>query len=49
MTAHVRYWPKADMGFCTAHVRFRGQSGHRKSCISLSFFSPNRANEWAEI
>jgi hypothetical protein len=24
----VRYWPKADIGYCTAHVRFRGQSGH---------------------
>src|SRR5262245_40703477 len=20
---HVRYWPKADIGYCTAHVRFR--------------------------
>jgi len=20
----VRYWPKADMSQCTAHVRFRG-------------------------
>ena len=20
----VRYWPKADMSHCTAHVRFRG-------------------------
>jgi hypothetical protein len=19
---HVRYWPKADMGLCAAHVRF---------------------------
>ena len=25
----VRYWPKADTTSCTAHVRFRGQSGHR--------------------
>jgi hypothetical protein len=24
-----RYWPKADIPNCTAHVRFRGQSGHR--------------------
>jgi hypothetical protein len=22
--ADVRYWPKADMTVCTAHVRFRG-------------------------
>ena len=21
---HVRFWPKADMGQCTAHVRFWG-------------------------
>jgi hypothetical protein len=21
---HVRYWPKADIGQCSAHVRFRG-------------------------
>ena len=25
---HVRYWHKADMPSCAAHVRFRGQSGH---------------------
>jgi hypothetical protein len=36
---NVRFWPKADIGYCTAHVRFRGagirfrgrywgQSGH---------------------
>ena len=23
---HVRFWPKADMGCCTAHVRFRGKA-----------------------
>jgi len=23
-TTHVRYWPKADIGECTAHVRFWG-------------------------
>jgi len=22
--AHVRFWPKADIPFCTAHVRFWG-------------------------
>jgi len=21
---HVRYWPKADLAYCAAHVRFRG-------------------------
>jgi hypothetical protein len=26
--ADVRYWHKADIGLCAAHVRFRGQSGH---------------------
>ena len=24
----VRFWPKADIPSCTAHVRFRRQSGH---------------------
>ena len=24
VTSCVRYWPKADMGRCTARVRFRG-------------------------
>jgi len=23
-TAYVRFWPKADIPSCTAHVRFRG-------------------------
>ena len=27
-TGNVRYWHKADMSCCTAHVCFRGQSGH---------------------
>ena len=26
--ARVRFWPKADIGHCTAQVRFRGQSRH---------------------
>jgi putative tryptophan/tyrosine transport system substrate-binding protein len=25
---NVRFWHKADISSCTAHVRFRGQSGH---------------------
>ena len=25
----VRYWHLADIPSCAAHVRFRGQSGHR--------------------
>jgi hypothetical protein len=25
---NVRYWHKADIPLCTAHVRFREQSGH---------------------
>jgi HlyD family secretion protein len=35
----VRYWPKADMAECTAHVRFRGQSRHdflRRECLLLT-------------
>jgi hypothetical protein len=27
-TRDVRYWPKADIASCTAHVRFRSKSGH---------------------
>ena len=26
MHADVRYWPKADIPICTAHVRFRGKA-----------------------
>jgi hypothetical protein len=38
-TAYVRYWPKADIASCTAHVRFRGQSRHdvwQKSAFSVA-------------
>ena len=31
----VRYWPLADIASCTAHVRFRGQSGHRSHGFTL--------------
>jgi hypothetical protein len=37
-TRHVRYWPKADMSECTAHVRFRGQSGHSNRADGASNF-----------
>src|SRR4029453_14541073 len=26
---YVRFWPKADIPNCTAHVRFWGESGHQ--------------------
>jgi hypothetical protein len=29
--AYVRFWPKADIGSCIAHVRFWGQSGMQKA------------------
>src|SRR4030095_5251692 len=35
----VRYWPKADICSCTAHVRFRGSSGHellRESAFAVA-------------
>jgi hypothetical protein len=35
----VRYWPLADVQFCTARVRFWGQSGHnrlRKSAFAVA-------------
>jgi hypothetical protein len=28
MLAALRYWPKADISSCTAHVRFRRYIGH---------------------
>ena len=28
--SNVRFWPLADMDSCTAHVRFRDNSGHRQ-------------------
>ena len=28
MSVDVRYWGKADMDLCTAHVRFWRESGH---------------------
>jgi len=37
--ADVRYWPKADIPVCTAHVRFRGEGGHelvRKSAFAVA-------------
>jgi len=27
-SSHVRFWPLADISFCTACVCFRGQTGH---------------------
>jgi|RhiMethySRZTD1v2_1073278.scaffolds.fasta_scaffold267808_2 hypothetical protein len=30
MKTNVRFWPLADIRFCTARVRFEGQSGHRE-------------------
>src|SRR5262249_57962561 len=31
---NVRFWPKADIRSCTAHVRFWGQSGHDRLRMS---------------
>jgi hypothetical protein len=39
----VRLWHLADMSYCTANVRFRGQSGRRTTAMSayaLSFAVP---------
>jgi len=36
---NVNYWPKADISYCSAHVCFRGQSGHdlvRCICLLLT-------------
>ena len=32
MGEHVRYWHKADIASCTAHVRFRGKADVGGSC-----------------
>ena len=32
--AHVRYWPKADIAWCAAHVRFRGKADKWMGCGS---------------
>jgi hypothetical protein len=35
----VRFWPKADICFCAAHVRFQRYSGHdrlRKSAFAVA-------------
>ena len=29
LTSDVRYWPKADISVCTAHVRNRGTAAKR--------------------
>ena len=39
MSRDVRYWPKADIASCTAHVRFRGKSRHdrlRESAFAVA-------------
>jgi hypothetical protein len=42
---HVRFWPKADIGYCTAHVRFWADFGeafqlmHVNTCVSLKAYS----------
>ena len=39
MIGNVRYWHLADMGYCTARVRFWGQSGHAvldRKCLLLT-------------
>ena len=37
--ADVRYWHKADIGLCAAHVRFWGKSEHalsHRKCLLLT-------------
>ena len=38
----VRYWHKADIGLCTAHVRFRGVKRTWLSRGKMSAFDPKR-------
>jgi hypothetical protein len=39
LRSDVRYWPKADICSCTAHVRFRGQSGSTRAADQSRFMS----------
>ena len=39
---YVRFWPKADIPVCTAHVRLRGKSGH--FCLQSDTQAPQVAN-----
>jgi hypothetical protein len=32
--SNVRYWPKADMGCCAAHVRFRGKANTKTGLMA---------------
>jgi hypothetical protein len=34
---HVRYWRKADITICAAHIRFQGQSRH--GALPMSAFA----------
>ena len=39
---HVRYWHKADMPSCTAHVRFRSKSEHAILRCTCSLLTQSR-------
>ena len=42
---NVRFWPKADIGYCTAHVRFRG--GVKRTwrvALHMSVFDPKQTS-----
>src|SRR5215510_15547784 len=38
-SSNVRFWPIADIRYCTAHVRFWGQSGHRSNISQMPAFT----------
>ena len=43
----VRYWHKADIGLCTAHVRFWGLSGHDQLHRTCPLMTQSGHRPWA--
>jgi hypothetical protein len=50
MSQPVRYWPIADIRSCSAHVRFRGFSGHSTGLqLKLSLWRNGFCEIWPAI
>ena len=46
MDRNVRYWHLADIGFCTAHVRYWSNSGHWNAKLKYKFNGVPRETEF---
>ena len=46
MDRNVRYWYLADIGFCTAHVRYWSNSGHWNAKLKHKFNGVPRETEF---